>query len=655
MGERSMMIDTATDGTCEWLFQHATYKTWVASNCGLFWIKGKPGSGKSTLLKYALESVEKAYNAPGNNAIILSFFFYGLGDELQKTPRGLFLSLLHQLFREVPGTLPDLLATFERRYKERGKPPKAWQWHVNELQAFFQSSLPKVLKCRPIWLFVDALDECGKDSAIKLVNMFKSWLQKLPPAGFQFRVCFTCRHYPILDFGGGLEICAEEENRRDISIYVQAQLSTIPGPVRDLIARSASGVFMWAQLVVTRVLDLEREGAVGRAMASWTKADWKKAEEKIGSIPKELGDIYKQLVKGMNEKSTSLKLIQWVCFAERPLSLDELRWAMVVNAKLDSPFKSLEESEDAASFPDDHEMMKRRAKTLSCGLVEVVVQLSPEWISPPWFKPIVQLIHQSVKDFFLEEGLLMLDNGTHLAKNSELAIGLAHYQLSRTCIRYFFMKEVTQSAAITRNELLSEFPLLEYAIDSWHFHTNQSEAHDAPQDDLLDYFGLPLRDFTHNLERLNKIIRPHPIPERGSSLLHIVSLYGMIGPLKAILKREANRDTFDINLRGSRGGTPLLWAVMGGDEAAVKLLLETGKVDVNARSLDGWTPSLYAARCGLKAIVKLLIDTGKVDINNIEDELRQGVIEYALLGRPKPTMESIVPLGVVIGDRPKHK
>ncbi|KAM5447959.1 hypothetical protein McanCB49686_007423 [Microsporum canis] len=641
MGERSMMIDTATDGTCEWLFQHATYKTWVASNCGLLCIKGKPGSGKSTLLKYALDSVEKAYNAPGNNAIILSFFFYGLGDELQKTPRGLFLSLLHQLFREVPGTLPDLLATFERRCEERGKPPKAWQWHVNELQAFFQSSLPKVLKCRPIWLFVDALDECGKGSAIKLVNTFKPWLQKLPPAGFQFRVCFTCRHYPILDFGGGLEICAEEENRRDISIYVQAQLSTIPGPVRDLIARSASGVFMWAQLVVTRVLDLEREGAVGRG--------------KNRVIPKELGDIYKQLVKGMNEKSTSLKLIQWVCFAERPLSLDELRWAMVVDAKLDSPFKSLEESEDAASFPDDHEMIKRRAKTLSCGLVEVVVQLSPEWISPPWFKPIVQLIHQSVKDFFLEKGLLMLDNGTHLAKNSELAIGLAHYQLSRTCIRYFFMKEVTQSAAITRNELLSEFPLLEYAIDSWHFHTNQSEAHDAPQDDLLDYFGLPLRDFTHNLERLNKIIRPHPILERGSSLLHIVSLYGMIGPLKAILKREANRDTFDINLRGSRGGTPLLWAVMGGDEAAVKLLLETGKVDVNARSLDGWTPSLYAARCGLKAIVKLLVDTGKVDINNIEDELRQGVIEYALLGRPKPTMESIVPLGVVIGDRLKHK
>ncbi|KAI8954517.1 hypothetical protein F4801DRAFT_575590 [Xylaria longipes] len=308
MEDRFKDIDYATEGTCEWLLQHEQYKQWADCHRSLLWIKGKPGSGKSTLLQHALRN---ARTSIGDGPLILSFFFHGRGVELQKSPLGFFRSILHQLLCHVPNTLSELVTTFEDRRNNRGEANKNWQWHSRELLDFFKSSLPTILGNRSVWLFVDALDECGKDNAVGLVRNFKALLQESPPTNSQFLICFTCRHYPILDLDCGFEICLEQENREDISTYVRNQLSayttpTIPVTIPETITRRASGVFLWTRLVVERIIDLEREGM-----------GWKLVEEEINVIPDDLDDLYQSLVKSMNKRSASLKLIQWVCFAIR--------------------------------------------------------------------------------------------------------------------------------------------------------------------------------------------------------------------------------------------------------------------------------------------------------------------------------------------------
>ncbi|KAK2038174.1 hypothetical protein LZ31DRAFT_599887 [Colletotrichum somersetense] len=110
---RQNKIDVAAAGTCEWLLRHETLRQWTRQHRGLLWIKGKPGSGKSTMLKYAVEGVPSLY---GTDTIALSFFFHGRGRELQRTPLGLFRSLVHQLLSRVPGALRDLLNDFENRF-----------------------------------------------------------------------------------------------------------------------------------------------------------------------------------------------------------------------------------------------------------------------------------------------------------------------------------------------------------------------------------------------------------------------------------------------------------------------------------------------------------------------------------------------------------
>jgi hypothetical protein len=210
MDSRSNDIDTAAKGTCEWLLLHETYKSWATCDRGLLWIRGKPGSGKSTLLRYTLDNVMVASNI-GDGALVLSFFFHARGAELQRTPLGLFRSVLHQLLSRVPNVLSSLVATFQERHKNMGEPGEKWQWHPHELQRFFESSLPKVLENRSVWLFVDALDECGEEDAVRLAKKFRSLLESFPSAASErLHICFSCRHYPILDLGGASEICLED-------------------------------------------------------------------------------------------------------------------------------------------------------------------------------------------------------------------------------------------------------------------------------------------------------------------------------------------------------------------------------------------------------------------------------------------------------------
>lgn len=199
-----------------------------------------------------------------------------------------------------------------------GEPGKKWHWHLRELQNSFQSSLQKVSDGYSIWLFVDALDECGKENAVGLIETFRSLLQHARSAGLQFCICVTCRHYPILDQNCEFEICLERENQQDTSTYVKAQFSKShvlkESSIPALITERANGIFMWARLVVDQAVDLDNGGSEVR-----------KLQDKVESIPLQLDQLYNELVQGMDERLASLKLIQWICFATRPLSLDELR------------------------------------------------------------------------------------------------------------------------------------------------------------------------------------------------------------------------------------------------------------------------------------------------------------------------------------------
>ncbi|RYP12625.1 hypothetical protein DL767_011160 [Monosporascus sp. MG133] len=648
MNDRFNDIDSAQSGTCEWLLAHQTYRSWATRDRGLLWIKGKPGSGKSTLLQYALKNVMVASNI-GDRALVLSFFFHGRGAELQKTPLGLFRSLLHQLLGQVPDALSDLVAIFQERCKNMGEPDKKWKWHPRELQDSFESSLPKVLERRPVWLFIDALDECGEEDAVRLALGFGSLLKSLPSAAVErLHICFSCRHYPIpADLDSALEICLEDENGKDISAYVQARLSEAhvrkAPTILERITARASGVFMWARLVVERVLFLERQ-----------RAGWNKIETVIQSIPKDLDGLYQEHVQRMDDKPASLKLIQWICFALRPLSLDELRGIMVVDP--DCSHKSLQQCQRAEDYACDCDEMKRRVIALTCGLAEIV---------PSSETQVVQFIHQSVADFFLEKGLSALDDNLKATETkstkADLAVGIAHYRLSRTCIRYLAMEEIAQSISRGADYLKSEFPFLSYSTTSWIAHDDHGRTPlswaaqsgyevvvqqllgtgkvdiDAKDNDGLTPLSWAAR-YGHEtvVQQLlatgkvdidvknNDSQTPLSLAVRYGNevvvqqLLATAARYGN----EAVVQQLLATGKVDIEVKDKNGRTPLSWAAQSGHEPVVHQFLATGKVDIDIKDNIGLTPLSWAAQYGHKTVVQQLLATGKVDIDAKDNDGR---------------------------------
>lgn len=591
MNEREYDVINASKNTCDWLSKNPVYIDWFNQQHGLLWIQGHPGVGKSTLMKHVLKSKSKAMMKE-KNTIIITFFFHGRGPLLQKTPLGLFRSLLHQLALRCSGVLREINDVFTIKCKTQGACGTKWEWNPNELQELFISQIEEATKTRTVRIYIDALDECGEDASIHLIDIFQD-------VAISSSICFSCRHYPLIALKNGLKINVGDNNANDIKIYVSNQLgeqNDLAG-IRDHIIEKARGNFKWVEIVAKIVIDWQRRGL-----------SLKSIQKKITSIPEKLSELYKGLLTAIDksEKPESFHLFQWICYALRPLSLTELRFAMAVD--VDTICQSISECQDLEQYVATDEEMEKRVCHLSSGLAEVIRHHG---------KPIVQLIHQSVGDFLCDkEGLRLLHESQDLAP-AKSAFGLAHFRLSRSCIKYLSMEEFLNSTgwrsdindplAVTYHrvqdtgDLPTDFPFLEYAAVFWIQHAEIIEKDGGSQEDLISCFQ-STSVWQSWLDAHNFFVRG--AKSRGamkSTLLHIASKHGFLSVLRALHKPD-----FNINDDGN-SMTPLCLAAYKGHEAVVRWLLKWDNIIPSAVKTRGpgfKSPLHLAAKEGQEAVVK---------------------------------------------------
>lgn len=275
---REVNIDHAADNTCGWLLRHDHFRKWLGAQKSLLWIKGKPGSGKSTLMKHTLRNIDKCLPSNSKDTLQFSFFFHARGSELQRTRIGLFRSLLYQILDTIPSSVPALVETFQKRSKASGSQIR---WELGELQDFLASALQNALQQYNIQIFVDALDECGESEAVRLAEDFHRLLENAPNSGMTLGICFSCRHYPIVDVLAGITICVEDENFRDIESYTHNRLCLLginESPFAQILVEKASGVFQWVSLVIDQIIRLKRQRG----------GTQKEVEAKIKEVPSDL-------------------------------------------------------------------------------------------------------------------------------------------------------------------------------------------------------------------------------------------------------------------------------------------------------------------------------------------------------------------------------
>jgi ankyrin repeat domain-containing protein 50 len=395
MAHRRLDADRAYPNTCKWTLQHQSYLRWISQEHKLLWLKGKPGSGKSTSLAF----IYRAYKnqATTIEAITLDFFFHGRGAPLQKTPEGMFRSLLHQVFTQCHSVRSPIRVVFKEK-RLWGQPERDWRWHSRELEDLLSNAIIHAAKTHVITIFVDALDEAGAEAAHELVSYFHRLKENVVARQGKMKICVSCRHYPVIIRSPSLDICVEDENRDDISNYVQSVLRS-EGLEEEFstdltnewyalakeVIDKASGIFQWARLVVPIITQLLREGE----SLSFIK-------QRLAEVPEALGEVYRHIIErviGVKNRPRTLFMMQWICLAVRPLSVTQIRYAMATDCRDDHDHKSSHICKDAKNFIETDEHMTRLVTTLSGGLAEVKQH------------EIVQLIHQSVHDFLLLDGL----------------------------------------------------------------------------------------------------------------------------------------------------------------------------------------------------------------------------------------------------------
>jgi ankyrin repeat protein/nucleoside phosphorylase len=596
MNSRLLNIARALSQTCQWIFEDETFKTWITrgkldNHHGFLWIKGKPGSGKSTIMVELMNTLKKTQS--GN--VILSYFFNARAPNyLEKSSIGMYRSLVHQLLRACP----HVHAHFTELFASKAQGSIVDEWSPVELQGFLTDVIDSLGDC-PVDILIDALDEGDENDVREMVAFLEDLCSRAVTHGTSLRICLSSRHYPHISIRRGLHLILEHQDgqREDIDFYIRLKLvddgQGKMEPLRQKLRQKSSFVFLWVVLVIPMLNKLHDRGQL-TAM-----------EKCLEDIPDTLDGLFdKILARNSEDIDASVMLLQWILFAMRPLSPTELYLAIQSGL---APSSTQEES-----IPSD-ESLKLYLLNCSRGLTEVTK-------SNP---PVIQFIHESVRDFLIRDNGLAKINPT-LSCNFD---GLCHEQLSKACLRYFdqclpphqnYQRRAVPVCKEKAATVRKRFPFSDYVIAYMFSHANIAEGSGIRHRLLLSRFQdnisadlLKWVQYRNTFERFQ--VRRYTAEVQ---LLYILSENDLLHLARLLLEAKV-----DVNLVGQRYGNAYQAACVKGHVEMAKLLLENG-TDITAEGGE-YEHALFAAiHKTHEPIIQSLLRPG---LSLSDDTLTQGL------------------------------
>lgn len=472
MGRRQAAIREALKQTCQWFLEQREYLDWLDDNKhsahqGLLYVMGKPAVGKSTLMKFLYEQME----SQRSGAIIISFFFNARGEDLEKSTAGLYRSFLYQLLKGIPRLLPliDGIGHTDEITRE------------NYDLITIQNVISKAIYCleeESVICFIDALDECGEEEVNDMIEFFEDILEDAPPG--KLKICFSKRHYPNIIIIHGLQLCLEEQegHERDISRYVNDVLGVSRGrenkkttKIKKKILERAKGIFLWVVLVVGL---LKKEIGRGRTHA---------LEKCLDEIPNELEQLFQAILTLDSENMDQVIIcLQWALYSKGALKRKELYYAILSGVYPDA-LQPWDPEEITTLNMDDFILDSSK------GLVEI----------KKGKEPIIQFIHESVREFFR--------NGNDLARlqltDANISVAQSHEKLKNCCLQYMemgpfiltstpmppLMDSYMEGKELKEN-IVTSYPFLEYAMHGVLHHADKAQENGISQRRFLEVFPL---------------------------------------------------------------------------------------------------------------------------------------------------------------------
>ncbi|KAM0244229.1 hypothetical protein ACHAP5_006442 [Fusarium lateritium] len=253
-------LDNDTDSSASVSEEPTPFARWLMSDSGMFWISGKPASGKSTLMKFIATSPLTTENLDiwRPSVKVLTHYFWKPGSGMEKSLRGMLLSLAHQVLL----CRVDLV----RRLWEE---PEMAFIHHKWSQADWALEEIEDLLCRTLevsddafFIIIDGLDESTEfERYLSTPHHNSNVLDRLIQLN-KVKICASSREETTFCrcFEGVEKLRIHDLTKHDIREFANSRLGCLPflndfdrGRLLNEVTLGADGVFLWVSLVLDSV------------------------------------------------------------------------------------------------------------------------------------------------------------------------------------------------------------------------------------------------------------------------------------------------------------------------------------------------------------------------------------------------------------------
>jgi hypothetical protein len=275
--------------------------------------------------------------------------------------------------------------------------------------------------------------------------------------------------------------------------------------------------------------------------------------------PKALHETYSRLLAGINEEyqHEALTALRWLAYFERPLTVEELAEALIVNPENIPHVNSEKRLPDPMYVPDILGSLITVSLASSNSMKLHSIVASDSEISHEEISREVRFAHFLVKEFLLSHSLQESS-----ALNFSLDHNSSHLFLTESCLRYIIYCNniLTCDSQSTHGAM----PLIFHACEYWHIHMknlplvlkNRLDAHALVLSlfTKVSMFSL----WTSTLYPANRASIWPDTPHGGGTRLYHASYLGLRHVVRHLVDHGA-----EVDARTQRNGTALCSAAKG--------------------------------------------------------------------------------------------
>lgn len=348
--------------TFKWLLESSHITTWRVDPHSKIWLHGIPGCGKTVFASAVVETLTEICHKDQNQ--LLAYYFFEFASREKGTNSSFLCAVLSQLVAQRKAIPDAVQRLYEENYEGIRKPS----------EPALLGTLREVLEeTQHVYIIVDAIDECeNRAETLEVLRKLALWNLQ----GLHLMVTSRSERDFEDSFQGFHQIGLEaEEHNKDIERYVRQRLleerewhkwsAEVQQQITAVVVEKAEDMFRLAKLHLDRLQKCKNRQALQQTMRT---------------LPLTLHGTYDRILTNIALEycPDALRILSWVCFSMRPLTLPELAAALAVD--LDTlEYDHMQEYQDADEILDICGSLLKRSEENG--------------------KPVVKLSHASVKDY----------------------------------------------------------------------------------------------------------------------------------------------------------------------------------------------------------------------------------------------------------------